>query len=72
MTIDWSHMKTPEEILAEQQEQVRVERRRAYAEEVAPLFIEAQYAAVTTQQPVDNSTWVAKLEEINARYPMPE
>ncbi|ALT58065.1 hypothetical protein FDG94_gp073 [Pseudomonas phage SM1] len=71
MTIDWGHLKTPEELLEEKRQLVRQQRREAYGIESLPLYMEAQYEAAKTGQPADLTEWVAKVDEIVARYPMP-
>ncbi|ASC96394.1 TPA: hypothetical protein ACV4NZ_000625 [Pseudomonas aeruginosa] len=70
--IDWGHMKTPEQILEEQRAAVREQRREAYTKESLPLYLEAQYLAALGRGPADLSEWIAKVAEIDARYPLPE
>ncbi|MFU4912019.1 hypothetical protein ACM7ZU_31145 [Pseudomonas aeruginosa] len=74
--IDWSKVKT-----AEQQEQERwqaehdaivAERANAYRLESDPLKTEAEFDAIKAGTEPDYSAWVAKVEEIKARYPLPE
>ncbi len=70
--IDWGHMKTPEQILEEQRAAVREQRREAYTKESLPLYLEAQYLAAVGQGPAGLSEWIAKVAEIDARYPLPD
>ncbi|MFU5513050.1 hypothetical protein ACM7V7_13435 [Pseudomonas aeruginosa] len=74
--IDWSKVKT-----AEQQEQERwqaehdaivAERANAYRLESDPLKTEAEFDAIKAGTEPDYSAWVAKVEEIKARYPRPD
>ncbi|MFU7013356.1 hypothetical protein ACM75Y_08080 [Pseudomonas aeruginosa] len=74
--IDWSKVKT-----AEQQEQERwqaehdaivAERANAYRLESDPLKTEAEFDAIKAGTEPDYSAWVAKVEEIKARYPLPD
>lgn len=44
-------------------------RLNAYKAESDPLKIEAEYEAQVSGQPVDYTAWLAKVEEIKARYP---
>ena len=45
---------------------VHKQRQRAYREESDPLFFEYQ------QGEIDETTWLEKIAEIKARYPLPE
>ncbi len=74
--IDWSKVKT-----AEQQAQERWQaaydtaiaaRILAYEKESDPLKAEAEFDAIKAGVEPDYSAWVAKVEEIKARYPLPE
>lgn len=51
--------------------QVLAMRRYAYAQESDALKNEADYDAIVNGSEPDYSEWVAKVDEIKARYPMP-
>ncbi|HBP0509933.1 TPA: hypothetical protein N2A29_003551 [Pseudomonas aeruginosa] len=74
--IDWSQLKT-----AEQQAQERLQaesdaalaaRANAYRLESDPLKTEAEFDAIKAGTEPDYRAWVAKVEEIKARYPLPD
>ncbi|HFT2195778.1 TPA: hypothetical protein ACRNRH_001588 [Pseudomonas aeruginosa] len=73
--IDWSKLKT-----AEQQAQERWQaeydaataaRANAYRLESDPLKTEAEFDAIKAGVEPDYSAWMAKVEEIKARFPLP-
>ncbi|HCE6551799.1 TPA: hypothetical protein NH037_000297 [Pseudomonas aeruginosa] len=73
--IDWGKVKT-----AEQQAQERLQaesdaavaaRANAYRLESDPLKTEAEFDAIKAGTEPDYRAWVAKVEEIKARYPFP-
>ncbi|HCL4399837.1 TPA: hypothetical protein N2D31_005215 [Pseudomonas aeruginosa] len=73
--IDWSKLKT-----AEQQAQERWQaecdaaaaaRANAYRLESDPLKTEAEFDAIKAGTEPDYRAWVAKVEEIKARFPLP-
>ncbi|ERX91968.1 hypothetical protein JVX99_29535 [Pseudomonas aeruginosa] len=73
--IDWSKLKT-----AEQQAQERWQaeydaataaRANAYRSESDPLKTEAEFDAIKAGVEPDYSAWIAKVEEIKARFPLP-
>ncbi|MDP5622982.1 hypothetical protein P3800_26510 [Pseudomonas aeruginosa] len=73
--IDWSKVKT-----AEQQAQERWQaeydaataaRANAYRLESDPLKTEAEFDAIKAGVEPDYSAWIAKVEEIKARFPLP-
>ncbi|MGK8310375.1 hypothetical protein ACRS20_31200 [Pseudomonas aeruginosa] len=73
--IDWSKLKT-----AEQQAQERWQaecdaaaaaRANAYRLESDPLKTEAEFDAIKAGVEPNYSAWMAKVEEIKARYPLP-
>ncbi|HBO0950811.1 TPA: hypothetical protein L4E43_001731 [Pseudomonas aeruginosa] len=74
--IDWSKVKT-----AEQQAQERWQaeydaaavaaRADAYRLESDPLKTEAEFDAIKAGTEPDYSAWIAKVEEIKARIPLP-
>ncbi|EPF1497279.1 hypothetical protein [Pseudomonas aeruginosa] len=73
--IDWSKLKT-----AEQQAQERWQaecdaaaaaRANAYRLESDPLKTEAEFDAIKAGVEPNYSAWVAKVEEIKARFPLP-
>ncbi|HHQ4280217.1 TPA: hypothetical protein ACSQK5_006097, partial [Pseudomonas aeruginosa] len=47
-------------------------RANAYRLESDPLKTEAEFDAIKAGTEPDYRTWVAKVEEIKARYPLPE
>ena len=74
--IDWSKLKT-----AEQQAQERWQaecdaaaaaRANAYRLESDPLKTEAEFDAIKAGVEPNYSAWVAKVEVIKARFPLPE
>ncbi len=74
--IDWSQVKT-----AEQQAQERWQaeydvaaaaRANAYRLESDPLKTEAEFDAIKAGTEPDYRAWVAKVEEIRVRFPLPE
>ncbi|MEN1710698.1 hypothetical protein DT380_34445 [Pseudomonas aeruginosa] len=74
--IDWSKLKT-----AEQQAQERWQaecdaaaaaRANAYRLESDPLKTEAEFDAIKAGVEPNYSAWIAKVEEIKARYPLPD
>ncbi|MBG7508605.1 UNVERIFIED_CONTAM: hypothetical protein P3C92_27900 [Pseudomonas aeruginosa] len=76
MSIDWSKLVTPEQ-QAEDRRQAEYDaavaaRADAYRLESDPLKTEAEFDAIKAGTEPDYSAWIAKVEEIKARYPMPE
>ncbi|HBO3611767.1 TPA: hypothetical protein ACGJ1E_001821 [Pseudomonas aeruginosa] len=76
MSIDWSKLVTPEQ-QAEDRRQAEYDaavaaRADAYRLESDPLKTEAEFDAIKAGTEPDYSAWVAKVEEIKARYPLPE
>ncbi|UCR75643.1 hypothetical protein PAER4900a_00081 [Pseudomonas phage YMC17/07/R4900a] len=76
MSIDWSKLVTPEQ-QAEERRQAEydaaaVARANAYRLESDPLKTEAEFDAIKAGTEPDYSAWIAKVEEIKARYPLPE
>lgn len=53
-------------------EQVQDMRRRAYAAESDPIKNEADYDALVSDTAPDYTAWIAAVEAIKARYPLPE
>lgn len=51
--------------------EVHAQRLAAYRSESDPLKIEADYDAQVNGTPPDYTAWVAKVQEIKARYPLP-
>ncbi|AHB57570.1 hypothetical protein [Pseudomonas aeruginosa] len=75
MSIDWSKLVTPEQ-QAEDRRQAEYDaavaaRADAYRLESDPLKTEAEFDAIKAGTEPDYSAWVAKVEEIKARYPLP-
>lgn len=58
----------PDDALAEVQEL----RRQAYRAEADPLRLEAEYDAIVAGTEPDLSKWVASVQAIKARYPLPK
>ena len=56
----------PTKIAAQQLAQAEANRQAAYTQEADPLFFKWQAGETTEQE------WLAKREEIRARYPYPE
>lgn len=57
--------------LDEQTSKVHAQRLAAYRLESDPLKIEADYDAQISGTVPDYSSWIAKVQEIKARYPLP-
>ncbi|MEW3666176.1 hypothetical protein QOZ79_26655 [Pseudomonas aeruginosa] len=57
----------PDDVLAEVQEL----RRRAYRTESDPLRLEAEFDAIAAGTKPDLTAWVAAVQAIKARYPLP-
>ncbi|HCF6616283.1 TPA: hypothetical protein NII48_003062 [Pseudomonas aeruginosa] len=70
--IDWSMLKSPGDQQVEQREAIRAQRRQAYRDEADPLRLEAEYDAIATGTEPDLSAWVAAVQAIKERYPLPE
>ena len=68
--IDWTQVKTAEDKAAESQEvallETKAARAAAYTAESDPMFFKWQAGEITDQE------WLAKREEIRARYPYPQ
>ncbi|ENU4100348.1 TPA: hypothetical protein ACQRJE_000896 [Pseudomonas aeruginosa] len=76
MSIDWSQLVTPEQ-QAEERRQAEYDaataaRANAYRLESDPLKTEAEFDAIKAGTEPDYRAWVAKVEEIKARFPLPE
>lgn len=75
MNIDFSKMKTGEQLLAEKAqaelEFVLSNRRAAYLAESDPLRLEADYDALSRGLEPDYSAWLASVAAIKARFPLP-
>ena len=71
MTIDWSMLKSPEDQQVEQREAIRAQRRQAYRTESDPLRLEAEFDAIAAGSEPDLAAWVAAVQAIKARYPLP-
>ncbi|WP_213869344.1 hypothetical protein [Pseudomonas aeruginosa] len=70
--IDWSMLKSPEDQQVEQREAIRAQRRQAYRTESDPLRLEAEFDAIAAGTEPDLAAWVAAVQAIKARYPLPE
>lgn len=76
MSIDWSQLVTPEQ-QAEERRQTEYDaavaaRANAYRLESDPLKTEAEFDAIKAGAEPDYRAWVAAVEEIKARYPLPD
>ncbi len=58
----------PDDALAE----VQGLRRQAYRDEADPLRLEAEFDAIAAGTEPDLAAWVAAVQAIKARYPLPE
>ncbi|HHJ1534219.1 hypothetical protein ACG745_19000 [Pseudomonas aeruginosa] len=58
----------PDDLLAE----VKELRRQAYRTESDPLRLEAEFDAIAAGTEPDLAAWVAAVQAIKARYPLPE
>ncbi|ASA32999.1 TPA: hypothetical protein JIR03_17890 [Acinetobacter baumannii] len=65
-------LKSPEDQQVEQREAIRAQRRQAYRAESDPLRMEAEYDAFAAGTEPDLAAWVAAVQAIKARYPLPE
>ncbi len=76
MNIDWSQLRTPEQQAAErlqaEYDAAAAARANAYRLESDPLKTEAEFDAIKAGTEPDYRAWVAKVEEIKARYPLPD
>ncbi|HBN9790294.1 TPA: hypothetical protein L3921_005720 [Pseudomonas aeruginosa] len=74
--IDWSQVKTAEQQAQERRQAecdaTAVARANAYRLESDPLKTEAEFDAVKAGTEPDYSAWIAKVEEIKARFPLPD
>lgn len=71
--IDWSTgAPTLVELPAPTSDSQREQRRRAYRQESDPLKNEADYDAIVSGEEPEYTAWLAKVEEIKARYPLPD
>lgn len=75
MSIDWSQLVTPEQQAEERRraeyDAAAAARANAYRLESDPLKTEAEFDAIKAGVEPDYSAWVAKVEEIKARFPLP-
>jgi hypothetical protein len=69
MSIDWSQIKTAEQLAADAAQQAlesaRSARAKAFQEEAYPLFFKAQLGEATMGE------WRQKMQEIRKRFPYP-
>ncbi|ASD02238.1 hypothetical protein [Pseudomonas aeruginosa] len=70
--IDWSMLKSSEDQQVEQREAIRAQRRQAYRAESDPLRLEAEFDAIAAGTEPDLAAWVAAVQAIKERYPLPE
>ncbi|EOZ2997187.1 TPA: hypothetical protein SL809_000113 [Pseudomonas aeruginosa] len=75
MSIDWSQLVTPEQQAEERRraeyDAAAAARANAYRLESDPLKTEAEFDAIKAGTEPDYSAWIAKVEEIKARFPLP-
>ncbi|EJL5746029.1 hypothetical protein PI451_005188 [Pseudomonas aeruginosa] len=65
-------LKSPEDQQVEQREAIRAQRRQAYRDEADLLRLEAEFDAIAAGTEPDLAAWVAAVQAIKARYPLPE
>ncbi|CAZ66195.1 hypothetical protein [Pseudomonas phage LUZ7] len=74
--IDWSKMQTTEQLqeqrIKQEYDVVLAQRAEAYRTESDPLKTEAEFDAIKAGVEPDYTAWLAKVEEIKERYPLPE
>lgn len=68
--IDWSQLKTSEQLLLAKNEEIKSSRKSAYIAESDHLKIEADYDAIIMGKEPDYSAWLSKVEEIKKRFPL--
>ena len=75
MNIDFSKMKTVDQLLAEKSraelEFTLSNRRAAYLSESDPLRLEADYDALSQGCEPDYTAWLASVADIKSRFPLP-
>ncbi|RPU93092.1 hypothetical protein IPC879_11925 [Pseudomonas aeruginosa] len=75
MSIDWSQLVTPEQQAEERRraeyDAAAAARANAYRLESDPLKTEAEFDAIKAGVEPNYSAWIAKVEEIKARFPLP-
>ncbi|MDV6875260.1 hypothetical protein FA568_10695 [Pseudomonas aeruginosa] len=75
MSIDWSQLVTPEQQAEERRraeyDAATAARANAYRLESDPLKTEAEFDAIKAGVEPNYSAWIAKVEEIKARFPLP-
>ncbi|EOL9099402.1 hypothetical protein ACM926_001109 [Pseudomonas aeruginosa] len=64
-------LKSSEDQQVEQREAIRAQRRQAYRTESDPLRLEAEFDAIAAGTEPDLAAWVAAVQAIKARYPLP-
>lgn len=73
--IDWKMMKTPDQVSRERVQQeydaVLARRAEAYRLESYPIKTEVEFDSIRAGVETDYAAWLAKVEEIKARYPLP-
>ncbi|ENY3801164.1 hypothetical protein V3478_28825 [Pseudomonas aeruginosa] len=65
-------LKSSEDQQVEQREAIRAQRRQAYRAESDPLRLEAEFDAIAAGTEPDLAAWVAAVQAIKERYPLPE
>lgn len=68
--IDWSQLKTSEQLLLAKNEEIKSSRKSAYIAESDHLKMEADYDAIIMGKEPDYSAWLSKVEEIKKRFPL--
>lgn len=75
MNIDFSQMKTADQIRADKEQAeldaILANRRAAYLSESDPLRLEADYDGLSQGNAPDYTAWLASVTDIKARYPLP-
>lgn len=75
MNIDFSQMKTADQIRADREQAdldaIFANRRAAYLSESDPLRLEADYDGLSQGNAPDYTAWLASVADIKNRYPIP-
>lgn len=75
MNIDFSQMKTADQIQADKEQAeldaIFATRRAAYLSESDPLRLEADYDGLSQGNAPDYTAWLASVADIKKRYPIP-
>ena len=76
MNIDFSQMKTADQIRADKEQAeldaIFATRRAAYLSESDPLRLEADYDGLSQGNAPDYTAWLASVADIKKRFPLPK